>query len=167
MSFRRASLLTLVISAALAAGACGRESADTTVTDSETADIDNCSLVTDAEASSLAGEELKHEEDSPLGCPYIKPGGAMSLFTVRAFRGKGAAKDNFGEHSSDTVVHEIKGVGDSAAVLARDEHVNFVIVQKGSRYVQLVTTFVDDIDLGSAKLTEAQNLAVKAIDRMK
>ena len=155
--------LAVVVTATLA---CGGEGADTAVTGTETVDIDNCSLVTDAEASSLAGEELKHGEDSPLGCPFTKPDGAMSLFTVRAFQGKGAAKDNFGEHSSDTQVHEIQGVGDSAAVLARDEHVNFLIVQKGRKYVQFVTTFVDDINLGSAKLREAQDLAVKAIDRM-
>jgi len=90
----------------------------------------------------------------------------MSEFTVRAFAGKGAAKDNFGSHSADTTVHEISGVGDSAAVLARDEHVNFLIVQKGRRYVQFVTTFVDDLNLGSPKLKTAQELALKALDRI-
>jgi hypothetical protein len=90
----------------------------------------------------------------------------MSEFTVRAFAGKGAAKDNFGSHSADTTVHEISGVGDSAAVLPRDEDVNFLIVQKGRHYVQFVTTFVDDMNLGSPKLQAAQELALKALDRI-
>jgi len=52
-------------------------------------------------------------------------------------------------------------------VLARDEHVNFLIVQKDGRYIQFVTTFVDDINLGSPKLKEAEQLALRAIDRIK
>lgn len=148
-------------------GCRGSNSADTAVTGTETADVDNCTLVTDAEASSLAGEELKHDENSPLGCPFMAPGSLMGVFIVRALEGKGRAMDNFGSHSDDTTVHEIAGVGDSAAVLARDEHVNFLIVQKGRRYIQFVTTFVDDLNLGSPKLKEAQDLALRALDRMK
>jgi hypothetical protein len=162
--FALPAVLAGVVAAAIACG--GGESADTAITGTETADIDNCALVTDAEASSLAGTQLVHGEDSALGCGFAPPGKMMSELTVRAFSGKGAAKDNFGDHSADTTIHEVAGVGDSAAVLARGEHVNFLIVQKGRKYVQLVTTFVDDINLGSAKLKEAQDLALKAIDRM-
>lgn len=155
----------------LAAAGCGRGSANDAaakaVTGTETAHVDNCSLVTDAEATSLAGHELKHDEDSPLGCPYIRPGKTVGDFIVRVFEGKGAAKDNFGEHSSDTTVHEISGVGDSAAVLARDQHVNFLIVQKGNRYIQFVTTFLEDMNLGSPQLKQAQDLAVTALGRIK
>jgi hypothetical protein len=159
----------IVLSAVIVTGgACGgSDSADTAVTGTETADVDNCALVTDEEATKLAGHELKHDEDSPLGCPFMRPGSAMGEFIVRAIDGKGAAKDNFGSHSADTTVHEIPGVGDSAAVLARDEHVNFLIVQKGGRYVQFVTTFLDEMNLGSPKLQEAQELALRAIDRIK
>jgi hypothetical protein len=91
----------------------------------------------------------------------------MAHFTVRAFKGKGPAKDNFGEHSNDTTVHEITGVGDSAAVLAREEHVNFLIVQRGDNYVQFVTTFLDDMNLGSPQLKQAQDLALTAVGRVK
>src|SRR5690606_19205113 len=115
---------------ALVAAGCGGGSADTELTGTETADIDNCSLATDEEATSLAGYELAHGEGGPLGCGYMRPGRWMAEFGVRAFQGKGAAKDSFGGHSPDTTVHEITGVGDSAAVLARDEHVNFLIVEK-------------------------------------
>jgi len=149
----------------LIGGACGG-GGDSALTETETADVDNCALVTDEEVSTLVGKQLTHGEDSPLGCPFMRPGASMSEFTVRAFAGKGAAKDNFGSHSADTTVHEISGVGDSAAVLARDEHVNFLIVQKGRRYVQFVTTFVDDLNLGSPKLKTAQELALKALDRI-
>ena len=162
----RCAMFVVLTAATSTIVACGG-GADTEVTGTETADIDNCSLVTDAEASALVGEEVKHEEDSMLGCPYVRPGKSISEFTVRAFAGKGAAKDNFGEHSADVTVHEIAGVGDSAAVLAREEHVNFLIVQKGRRYVQFVTTFVDDMTLGSPKLKDAQDLALKAVDRIK
>src|SRR5574339_768350 len=130
-------------------GSSTNDAASTAVTGTETAHIDNCALVTDAEATKLAGHELKHDEDSPLGCPYVRPGKQMGEFIVRAFQGKGAAKDNFGSHSADTTVHELSGVGDSAAVLAREEHVNFLIVQKGNHYVQFVTTFLEDMNLGS------------------
>lgn len=163
----RRKVFSIVTAITLASVGCGGGGADTEVTGTETADIDNCALVTDAEATSLAGYELKHDEDSPLGCSYVRPGKSMSEFTVRAFQGKGAAKDNFGTHSADTAIHEISGVGDSAAALARDEHVNFLIVQKGRRYVQFVTTFVDDMNLGSPKMQEAQALALRAIDRIK
>jgi hypothetical protein len=163
------TLLAAAVGAMLAGAAgCGGASKDSaTESETEALSVDNCSLVTDAEASSLAGRELKHDEDTPLGCPFVRPGESMSLFTVRAFAGKGAAKDQFGQHSADTTVHEIPGVGDSAAALARDEHVNFLVVQTGSRYVQFVTTFVDDLDLGSPKLKQAQELAVTALGRIK
>jgi hypothetical protein len=154
----------------LYASGCGggaNETAANAVAGSETLQVDNCSLVTDAEATSLAGTELKHDEDGPLGCPYVRPGQSMGEFIVRAFNGKGAAKDNFGQHSDETAVHEILGVGDSAAVLARDQHVNFLIVQKGGRYIQFVTTFVDDMNLGSPQLKQAQDLAIVALGRIK
>lgn len=156
---------------ALVAGASGcgggsKQSAGTAPA-AEVLSVDNCSLVTDDEASRLVGREVTHQEDSPLGCPFVRPGESMGLFTVRAFAGTGPAKDQFGSHSADTAVHEVGGVGDSAAVLAREEHVNFLIVQKGSRYVQLVTTFVDDLNLGSPKLRQAQELALTALGRIK
>ena len=157
----------LAYALACGGGSTAGDSAGKAVTGTDSALVDNCSLVTDAEASSLAGRELKHDEDSPLGCPYLKAGSPVGQFTVRAFRGTGAAKDNFGQHSSDTTIHEIPGLGDSAAVLAREEHVNFLIVQKGGRYVEFVTTFLSDMNLGSPQLKQAGELALKALDRMK
>ena len=140
---------------------------DKKVTGTTTAKVNNCSLVTDEEATKLAGRKLTHGEDSPLGCPYKREGSTLGYFIVRAFNGKGPAKDNMGPHSSSTVVHEISGVGDSAAVLVEGKHVNFLIVQKGSRYVQFVTTFLSAMNVGSPKLKEAQDLALVALDRIK
>jgi hypothetical protein len=160
------SILFFVCTAGCGRGSTPGDSAGKAVTGTEAAHVDNCSLVTDAEASSLAGKDLKHDEDGPLGCPFVQPGQSMGQFIVRAFNGTGAAKDNFGEHSADTTVHEIKGVGDSAAVLAREEHVNFLIVQKGNRYVQFVTTFLSDMNLDSPQLKQAEELALKALDRI-
>jgi hypothetical protein len=162
-----AAVLSLSLLAAAGCGGTGSNEPAGADTGDETSRVDNCSLVTDAEAASLAGYELTHGEDSALGCGYARPGSMMSHFTVRVIAGKGAAKDNFGDHSADTTIHEISGVGDSAAALARDQHVNFLIVQKGRRYIQFVTTFLDDVTLGSPKLKEAQDLALKAIDRIK
>jgi hypothetical protein len=161
--------LLVLLSCALGCGrgSCPGDSTAKAVTGTETAHVDNCSLVTDAEASGLAGKELKHDEDGPLGCPYVRPGSQMGQFIVRVFEGKGAAKDNFGDHSADTTVQEIAGVGDSAAVLVRDQHVNFLIVQKRGRYIQFVTTFLDDMNLGSPQLKQAQELALTALDRIK
>lgn len=170
---QRGTLRTAAVGALLSCAlACSRgsstsDSGSKAITGTETAHVDNCSLVTDAEASSLAGTELKHDEDGPLGCPYVRPGSSMGQFIVRVFEGKGAAKDNFGEHSADTSVHEIAGVGDSAAVLARDQHVNFLIVQKRGRYIQFVTTFLEDMNLGSPQLKQAQELALTALDRIR
>ncbi len=157
----------------LCATACGGKSTTASAGDesdaASPAHIDNCALVTDAEASSLGGRELKHSEDSFLGCPYtnVRPGSAKGELTVLAFRGKGSAKENFGEPSANTTVQELPGVGDSAAALVRDGHVNFLIVQKGNRYVKFVTTFVSDMEPGSPKLKDAGDLALKALDRMK
>lgn len=167
----RTILSAAILAALMAAGCGGRSTADQSaadaVTGTETANVDNCTLVTDEEASRLAGRELKHGEDGPLGCPYTPPGSLMGYFIVRVFDGKGPAKDNFGEHSADTVVHEIQGVGDSAAVLARDDDVNFIIVQKDGRYIQFVTTFIDDMTLGSPRVKQGLELALTAIGRIK
>ncbi len=161
------AFVLLALVSAGCGGSTSRESASTAVTGTGTAQVDNCSLVTDAEATSLAGRELKPGEDSPLGCPYAAPDSPMGLFTVRVLEGKGPAKDNFGDHSADTTVHELAGVGDSAAVLARDEDVNFLIVQKNGRYIEFVTTFLDDMTLGSPKLKQATDLALAALGRIK
>jgi hypothetical protein len=88
------STLFFVCTAGCGRGSAPGASAGKTVTGKETAPVDNCSLVTDAEASSLAGKDLKHDEDGPLGCPYVRPGQSMGQFIVRAFQGTGAAKDN-------------------------------------------------------------------------
>ena len=163
-----ALILGLYVTAGNATGAASRQAGvDKKVTGSTTAKVDNCSLVTDAEASKLAGRKLTHGEDSPLGCPYAREGSTMGYFIVRAFNGKGPAKDNIGKHSASTVVHDLPGVGDSAAVLADGKHVNFLIVQKGARYVQFVTTFLSAVNLGSPKLKETQDLALVALDRIK
>lgn len=166
---RPASIIAIAVALAWITWGCGGGASknDSAPPEGESMHVDNCSLVSDAEASTLAGRELKHDEDSPLGCPFVRPGKSMGEFTVRAFSGSGAAKDNFGDHSADTTVHEISGVGDSAAVLAREQHVNFLIVQKGNRYVQFVTTFLDDMNLDSPQLKQAQELALKALDRIK
>jgi hypothetical protein len=158
---------SMFLVAAAGCGGAGGGSDDGDDAAAEDVAIDNCSLVTEEEASALTGVKLTRGEDSPLGCPFTRPGQTMSTFTVRAFRGKGPAKDNFGSVGADTTIHEIEGVGDSAAALtAGSDHVNFLIVQRGNRYIQLVTTFVRNIDLGSPKLKEAQDLALKALDRM-
>ena len=171
LTMRHPVQLAAVVSVVLAAvSGCGRGSgtADAVskqVTGTETAHVDNCSLVTDAEATILAGRELKRDEDTPLAS--VRPDSPLSVFTVRVFEGKGPAKDNFGEHSDDTTVHPIDGVGDSAAVLARADHVNFLIVQKGPRYIQFVTTFLEYVNLGSPQLKQAEELALTAIGGIK
>ncbi len=161
-----AAILVLLQVGAWGCGGRSTESAGDTG-EAESLSVDNCTLVTDEEATRLVGEAVRHQEDSPLGCPFSKPGETMGLFIVRAFAGKGPAKDQFGSHPADTTVHEVPGVGDSAAVLAREEHVNFLIVQKSTRYVQFVTTFVDDLNLGSERLKDAQQLALTALGRIK
>jgi hypothetical protein len=162
-----AASIFLVTAASCGGGAGVNDAASTAVTGTDSAHVDNCALVTDAEATSLAGHELKHDENGPLGCPYVRPGQSMGEFIVRVFDGKGPAKDNFGQHSADTAVHEISGVGDSAAVLARDQHVNFLIVRNGGRYIQFVTTFLEDVNLDSPQLKQAEALALTAISRIK
>jgi hypothetical protein len=154
------------------AAACGGGNATKAAAgDDDSADsghIDNCTLVTDAEASALGGHELKHDEDSLLGCPYksVRPGSVNGELTVLGYRGKGAAKDHLSASGSSTV-QDIPGVGDSAAALVRDGHINFLVVQKGNRAVKFVTTFISEMEPGSAKLKEAEALALKAIDRIK
>src|SRR5512147_1047687 len=73
-----------------AGGSGSKESAGSDGDSAQSANVNNCTLVTDAEASSLGGRELKHDEDSFLGCPFVnvKPGSVKGELTVLAFRGK-------------------------------------------------------------------------------
>lgn len=171
---RRALLSGGLVSAGLGmvlfCAACGDGSGASASDDEQSsAHIDNCALVTDAEASSLGGFDLKHGEDSLLGCPFTrtKEGSVNGELTVEGSRGKGPAKDKLGTPSSNSRIVEIPGVGDSAAMLVRDDHVNFLVVQKGNRYVKFVTTFIKDMTVDSPKLKEAEGLALKALDRIK
>jgi hypothetical protein len=154
-------LLALVVTIGLLA-ACGDDTtgattsastaADTTESSaesgttvaSEAVDIDSCALITDEEATEMAGEELEAAEDSPFGCPFVVPGEVIGEFTVRGYVGEGDATTAASEIVPDAAeVIPIDGIGDDAVIISSNgEVIDFVVVRQGDRFVLLNTTFL-------------------------
>jgi hypothetical protein len=136
--------------------------------DVSSGDIDSCTLLTDAQVSDLAGKALKHDGSGggPLGCGYSEDGNSMSEFTVRGFTGSGSARDNKGDMGAEVQIADLAGVGDDAITASTEGTVNFFIAHKGSRYVELVTTFLD-VKPGSPEFTKATQLANTALANIK
>src|SRR5262245_10294007 len=131
-------------------------------------DIDSCTLLTDAQVSDLAGKPMKHDVSGsgPLGCGYSEDGNSMAEFIVRGFTGSGSAGDNKGDMSADVQIADLPGVGDDAITASTEGSVNFFIAHKGSKYVELVTTFLD-VTPGSPEFAKAKNLANTALANIK
>lgn len=184
-SFRRRLAMTAAVVALVGgAGACGGDdddqggggSTEETVDNGggdgagedaadEDLDVDSCTLLTNEEASGLAGEELEASEDSLLGCAWVVPGEVVADFTLDSFRSDQSARDRGAELAPSAEVIELDGVGDEAVALAVDGSVNFIVAKQGDLGVVLVTTFLD-VTADSPALDAAGELAVTALGRL-
>lgn len=130
----------------------------------ESLDVNNCTLLTDAEVSTL-GEQLHVGEDSALGCGWSPQGQSMADFSIRSFQ-SGSSVQAYGKKlAPDAQQIPLEGVGDEAVGLAADGNVNFLVARKGKLFVEMVMTFLD-VAPGSDNLTRAEGLANKALGRL-
>ena len=86
----------------------------------------------------------------------------MAEFVVRGFTGSGSARDNKGDMSADAEIADLPRVGDDAITASTEGSVNFFIAHQGSKYVEMVTTFLD-ITPGSPEFAKAKHLANAAL----
>jgi hypothetical protein len=134
--------------------------------DEEGLDVDNCTLLTDEEVSTLSDEPLFVSEDGPLGCGWLPEDGAIAEFSIRSFRSDQSVAEYAAEFAPSLEVVELEGVGDEAAALVREGEANFIIARNGDLFVELVLTFLD-MEVGSENLQRAQDLADLALGRLK
>jgi hypothetical protein len=167
----KASLIAVVVGAMIALAGCGDDkgsggNAGSGNGEQTALNVDNCKLVTNEEASALAGKELKADENGPLGCPYTEPGEMLGLFSIRSYKQGGDAKAAAAKLAPTLEVIKLDGVGDDAVALAdSDGSVNFIIARKGNLFVELVMTFLD-ITKDPATLKPASTLASTALGRL-
>ena len=148
-------------------GSGGEPAVDLEPGELEALDVDNCALLTAAEVTQFAGDELVVSEDTPLGCAYVEPGETMAQFTVQSYRGGGdataAAKALV---ANPTEITALGGVGDDAvAVSTHGEVINWVIARKGNLFVVINQTFLL-IEPSSAELGRSGELAATALGRL-
>lgn len=129
-------------------------------------EVNNCTLVTNEEATALAGTDLVSSEDGPLGCAYTEPGELLGLFSIRSYRQGGDSAAAAAELAPSLQVIPMPGIGDDAVALAdTDGSVNFLIARDGDLFVELVMTFLD-VTPDSPSLDQAGQLASTALGRL-
>jgi hypothetical protein len=153
-------------------GAADDDSADDDSADDDDAalDVDNCSLLTDEEASTLAGEELAAQAgDSPLGCPYAPPDEVVGDIVVNSVRHDGdlasLAATGFPNAASVT---PIDGVGEeSVAVLTpAGDAVASILARQGDLVVELQVVFLLIEPDDTAAVQIAGEYAAIALERL-
>jgi hypothetical protein len=138
--------------------------------DDATLDVDNCSLLTDEEASTLAGEELAAQAgDSPLGCPYSPPGEVVGDVVVNSIRYDGdlvtLAADGFPNAESVTPIDD---VGEQAVAVSTPagDAVASILARQGDLVVELQIVFVGIEPDDTAALQTAGEYAATALGRL-
>jgi hypothetical protein len=166
---RFAALMFIVtLGAAVAAASCGSDDDSSGPADGDggSISVDNCTLLTDEEVSAFAGDDLRHSEDSPIGCAYTEPGETLGMFSIRSYRTDGDATAAAQALAPSLRVIPLSGVGEDAVALAdSDDSVNFVIARSGDLFVELVMTFLD-VTPESSSLQKAGQLASTALGRL-
>lgn len=181
MKFAPYSTLLLMAILVATLAACGGDDGDSSAGDSdggasevvvedendadEPLDVDNCTLLTDEEVTSLHDEPLFHSEDGPLGCGWLEDDGAIAQFSIRAFRNESSAQEHATELAPSLTQQELDGVGDGAVALIAEGEANFIVATQGDLGVEMVLTFLE-MEVGSDNFQRAQKLAGQALDRL-
>ncbi|HSJ83911.1 MAG TPA: hypothetical protein VLA91_08850 [Acidimicrobiia bacterium] len=147
----------------------GTEAAESTETSEATEEEapDNCSLITQEEATALAGYDLEVGEDSILGCGYLPPGSDVADIVVNAVLLEGDVASIAAEgfpNATDIIPVDV-GEDTVAVTTPSGDTVASVITASGGRLVELAIVFLG-IDPGdTGRIEEAATLAVTALDR--
>ena len=132
-------------------------------------DVDNCALLTDEEASELNGDELVADGDSPLGCPYVEPGGAVGQIILNSFRIDADFASFVDElYTSPAFVTPLEGIGDEAVAIATPagDAIAAFMAREGDLVVLLVVVFVDIDEEDPAAVQAAAEYAGIALERL-
>jgi len=171
---RRITILLLVI-LALAAGGCTGNGVDGEVTPEETSGAaetddelpDNCSLITAAEATALAGYDLELGEDSVLGCGYLPPGSNVADVVVKAIRleGDAASVATAGFPNASEIIAVAVGEDTVAVSTPAGDTVASIITASAGDFVELAIVFLGIDPDDTPRIEEAAELAVTALGR--
>lgn len=128
---------------------------------------DNCSLITAEEATALAGYELELGEDSILGCGYLPPGSSVADVVVNTARLDGDAAAVAAEGFPNAIDIIPVDVGDDTVAVTdpSGDTIASIITGDGGRFVELAIVFVGIDPDDPARIEEAAQLAVTALER--
>ena len=128
---------------------------------------DNCSLITAEEATALAGYELELGEDSILGCGYLPPDSSVADVVVNTAILDGDAASVASEGFPNATEIIPVGVGDDtvAVTTPTGDTIASIITGDGGRFVELAIVFVGIDPDDTARIEEAAQLAVTALER--
>ena len=170
----RLTILLLVI-LALAAGGCTGNGTDGEVTPGATNGApgtddelpDNCSLITAAEATALAGYDLELGEDSILGCGYLPPGSNVADVVVNAVRleGDAASVAASGFPNAAEIIPVAVGEDTVAVTTPSGDTVASIITANAGDFVELAIVFLSINPDDTARIEDAAELAVTALGR--
>lgn len=132
-----------------------------------TEEVDNCSLLSNEEVTALAGYELVAGEDSPLGCPYIAPGEDIADVRVVAVTRPGGAQAVAEEAFPDApeIIPVDVGADTVAVTDPSGDTIASVLTADGDRLVELSVIFLFVSPDDTARIEEAAQLAVTALER--
>jgi hypothetical protein len=128
---------------------------------------DRCSLVTEEEATALAGYELEIAGDSPLGCAYVPPGedvADLGVNTVFA-EGDAATVTAAGFPNAGQIISVAVGDDTVAVTTPADEVVASIVTAGNGKVVELSLVFLSIEPGDTARIEEAAELAVTALQR--
>lgn len=164
-------MLSLALVVAACSGAAGDEASSTETdlgsTDASADGPDNCTLITEEEATELAGHELVVLGDSILGCGFVPPGADVADVVVNAAEldGDAASVAEEGFPNADAIIPVSVG-GDTVAVTTpAGDTIASIVTADGGRVVELAIVFVGIDPDDMARIEEAAELAVTALGR--
>jgi hypothetical protein len=158
----RHSTIWLLVGLMVLASACGGEGDGTEASDVTTAETeaegteapesteateeeppDNCSLITEEEATSLAGHDLEVGGDSILGCGFLPPGSDVADIVVNAVLREGDVASIAAEgfpNATDIIPVDV-GEDTVAVTTPSGDAIASVITASGGRLVELAIVF--------------------------
>jgi len=126
---------------------------------------DNCSLITPEEATIFAGYDLELGENSILGCGYLPPDSSVADIVVNSAVLDGDAASVAGEAFPDATEIIPVGVGDDTVAVTTPSGDTIASTRDGRRFVELAIVFIGIDPDETARIEEAAQLAVTALER--